>query len=167
MEKQNFEPGRAAPDRPATPGFQLPDDAPAQIRAFFRLWSSRWLGDLPQADAFDIAALSADYPLLVCVGVRSEDQSLFWRHVAATRGWPFKAPVANRPVALTSPIPTESRMLLAFKEALASGLPDYSRITSWMHGGETVSVARLVMPVAARPGRELLALWEVVQTGSD
>lgn len=167
MEKTKSELGSETSDMAIAPEFQLPDDAPAQIMAFFELWKGRGSGLVPQAEAFDFSELCMEYALLARVGMKSEDQSLFWREVAESRRWPFKAPLANRPIVDSSPTPTETRVLLAFKEALASGLPEYSEITSWMHGGETVSVARLVVPVATQWGRELLALWEVVQPGSD
>lgn len=55
------------------------------------------------------------------------------------------------------------RVINAFEETLASGIPDYFETTSWWHGGRTVSLARLVAPLAADAGRELIALWEVME----
>lgn len=163
MENQNSDREYDTLDMADASGFRLADDAPAQTRAFFELWRSRRSGGVAQADAFDISALSGEYPLLVRVAQNTRDRSLFWRDVAATKRWPFKMPLVNRPVVDVSPTPTETRVLLAFNEVLASGLPNYSEITSWMTDGETVSMVRLVVPVETPSGRELLALWEVVQ----
>ena len=57
-------------------------------------------------------------------------------------------------------------MVNAFKETLESGIPDYFETTSWLQGGRTVSLARLVAPIAAGAGRELIALWEIMEPPS-
>ena len=134
--------------------FQLPDKAHPRIREFHGLWLEKAKDGLPQSSDFDIGALSSEYPLLARIGVEGAERQLVWRDIAATKSWPFGPPVP--PLSI-------KRVINAFEETLASGVPDYFETTSWWHGGRTVSLARLVAPLAAGAGRELIALWEVME----
>jgi hypothetical protein len=143
--------------------FQLPDDAHPRLREFHDLWLEKAQGGLPKSSDFDIGALSNSYPLLALIGVEGPDRQLVWRDFAATQHWPFGPPVRNRPVLESVPPLSIKRVITAFEETLESGIPDYFETTSWWHGGHTVSLARLVVPLAAEAGRELIALWEVME----
>lgn len=143
--------------------FQLPDKAHPRIREFHGLWLEKAQDGLPQSSDFDIGALSSEYPLLARIGVEGPERQLIWRDFAATKPWPFGPPVKNRPVVESVPPLSIKRVINAFEETLASGIPDYFETTSWWHGGRTVSLARLVAPLAADAGRELIALWEVME----
>ncbi|MDP2120334.1 MAG: hypothetical protein Q8K28_10560 [Hoeflea sp.] len=123
-------------------------------------------GALPDASHFDVGQLSADFPLLARIGAMGPDQKLHWRDFTDAEHWPFGPPVRDRPVAETIPPLSIKRVVSAFRETLESGIPDYFETTSWMHGGRTVSLARLVAPIAAGAGRELIALWEVMEPPS-
>ena len=143
--------------------FQLPDKAHPRLREFHGRWLEKAQGGLPQSSDFDIDALSNAYPLLARIGVEGPERQLVWRDFAATQHWPFGPPVKNRPVLECVPKLSIKRVITAFEETLASGIPDYFETTSWLHGGHTVSLARLVAPLAAGAGRELIALWEVME----
>ncbi|KJS08870.1 MAG: hypothetical protein VR78_17235 [Hoeflea sp. BRH_c9] len=143
--------------------FQLPDKTPERIRSFHDLWLAKAGGGLPQSSEFDLPALSADYPLLARIGVEGPEKKLIWRELAATELWPFGPPVENGPVAESVPALSVKRVADAFRETLESGIPDYFETTSWFHGGRSLSLARLVAPIAAGAGRELIALWEVME----
>ncbi|WP_394688698.1 hypothetical protein [Hoeflea sp.] len=144
-------------------GFELPDFASAQIRAFYDLWKGRQDAGLADAAAFDVSALGKDFPLLVRVARNQKDKSLFWRDVSPNRRWPFSAPVLNRPVSDLQPKAIQTRVLLTFNKVLETGMPECAEITSWMGYGQTVSLVRLVVPVEGSADRELLALWDVVK----
>ncbi|MBC7283765.1 hypothetical protein [Hoeflea sp.] len=120
-------------------------------------------GNLPDAADFDVATLGADYPLLARIGAEGPDAKLHWRDITQTQDWPFGPPVKDRPVAETIPPLSVKRVVSAFRETLESGIPDYFETTSWLQGGRTVSLARLVAPIAAGAGRELIALWEIME----
>ncbi|MCR9180962.1 MAG: hypothetical protein NXH71_12150, partial [Erythrobacteraceae bacterium] len=77
--------------------------------------------------------------------------------------WPFGPPVTGRPVQEAVPPLSIRRVMSSFRQTLSAGIPDYFETTSWMHGGRTVSLARLVAPLAAGAGRELIAFWEVME----
>ena len=154
-------------DRPDTPSsFELPDNAPARIRQFHDLWMEKAAGSLPDAAHFDLKVLGADYPLLARIGVEGPDRKLHWREFTEAPHWPFGPPVRDRPVAESIPPLSVKRVVNAFKETLESGIPDYFETTSWLQGGRTVSLARLVAPIAAGAGRELIALWEIMEPPS-
>ncbi len=149
-----------------SPCFELPDHAPARIRQFHDLWMEKAAGDLPDASHFDVASLSDDYPLLARIGAEGPDQQLHWRDITQTKDWPFGPPVKDGPVAESIPPLSVKRVVSAFRETLESGIPDYFETTSWLQGGRTVSLARLVAPVAAGAERELIALWEIMEPPS-
>jgi len=146
--------------------FQLPDKTPPRIRRFHDLWLAKAGGGLPQSSDFNLSALSADFPLLARIGVEGPDKKLIWRELAATERWPFGPPVENGAVTESVPPLRVKRVADAFQETLESGIPDYFETTSWFHGGRTLSLARLVAPLAAGAGRELIALWEVMEPPS-
>lgn len=150
-----------SPVRPAD--FQLPAGAPRRIRDFHALWLEKVGGDLPASTEFDVLDLSADYPLLVRIGVEGSSNELVWCEVASAECWPFKTPVKDRPVVESVPPLSVKRVINSFHETLESGIPDYFETTSWWHGGRTVSLARLVAPLSGAAGRELIALWEVIE----
>lgn len=143
--------------------FQLPVNASQRIRSFHEFWLAKAGGDLPLSSEFDLAALSDEYPLMARIGVEGPERTLVWREFSAGGTWPFGPPVKNGPVADSVPPLSVRRVLSAFKETLESGIPDYFETTSWLHGGRTVSLARLVAPIAAGAGRELIALWEIIE----
>ena len=143
--------------------FRLPDTAHPRIRKFYDLWRAKADKDLPRSSDFDLAALSAEFPLLARISVDKADETLVWRDLAATRRWPFGPPVEGRPVVEAVPPTSVKRVIGAYRETLASGIPDYFETTSWMHGGRTLSLVRLVAPLVADTGRELIALWEVME----
>jgi hypothetical protein len=144
---------------------QLSSKVHPRIRAFHDLWLAKAGQGLPDSSDFDVAALSAEYPLLARIGVDGDD-SLVWREVAAGQRWPFGPPVTGRPVQEAVPPLSIRRVMSSFRETLSAGIPDYFETTSWMHGGRTVSLARLVAPLAAGVGRELIAFWEVMEPPS-
>jgi hypothetical protein len=166
MDEPSTEPGSVALGAPDTTRFSLREDAPARIRAFYDLWVRLRAGGLPDGSAFDVATLSTDYPLLARIGVRRNDQRLIWLEVATAARWPFKMPAKGRAVLESVPSHSVTRVISAFHHTLSSGTPDYFETTSWMHGGSTLSLARLVVPVATRDGRELIALWEIMEPPS-
>ena len=143
--------------------FRLPDTAHPRIRKFYELWCAKAGKDLPKSSDFDLAALSAEYPLLARIAVDEPDETLIWRDLAATQAWPFGPPVEGRPVVEAVPPTSVKRVIAAFRETLASGIPDYFETTQWMHGGRTLSLVRLVAPLVAGAGIELIALWEVME----
>ncbi|MEQ8479443.1 MAG: hypothetical protein RIC18_02215 [Hoeflea sp.] len=143
--------------------FQLPDSAPERIRDFHALWLAKASGDVPDALDFDVGVLSAQYPLLARIGTAGAGSELVWRDVAEADHWPFGTPVKGRPVAESvPPLMSVTRAINSFEETLASGVPDYFETTSWLYGGRTSLMARLVAPLAVGDGRELIALWEVI-----
>ena len=143
--------------------FQLPAKVHPRIRTFHELWLEKAKGNLPECADFDLSGLSTAYPLLARIGVEGPEQTLVWRALAGTKRWPFGPPVAGRPVVESVPPLSAKRVTSAFRETLESGVPDYFETTSWLHGGRTVSLARLVVPLLASAGRELIALWEVLE----
>jgi hypothetical protein len=146
--------------------FELSAKVHPRIRSFHALWLEKANGKLPDSADFDVAALSTDYPLLARIGVEGPEQTLVWRELAVTKRWPFGPPVIGRPVAESVPPLSIKRVMNSFRETLVNGLPDYFETTSWWHGGRTVSLARLVAPLSAGVGRELIALWEVMEPPS-
>ncbi|WP_412049401.1 hypothetical protein ACK6D9_16940 [Hoeflea sp. Naph1] len=144
------------------PNFRLPDGAHPRICSFFGLWLDASDGDLPEATCFDVAALSVDYPLLASIGVDEPDKVLVWRRVSSKVRWPFGTPVSGRPVVESVPPLSVRRVMNSFTETLESGMPDYFETTSWLYGGSTRALSRLVVPVNAGAGRELIALWEIM-----
>lgn len=147
-------------------GIPLPRNVHPRIRSFHDLWIEKAGDGLPKSSDFVFSELSAEYPLLARIGVEGPDQTLVWLELAATGRWPFGTPVEGRPVMESVPPLSIKRVTASFRETLASGVPDYFETTSWMHGGRTVSLARLVAPVAAETGRELIALWTVMEPHS-
>lgn len=147
-------------------GFQLPAKVHPRIRTFHELWLEKAKGDLPDSADFDVSALSAEYPLLARVGVEGPEQTLVWRELSGMQRWPFGPPVAGRPIVETVPPLSIKRVTTSFRETLRNGIPDYFETTSWLHGGRTVSLARLVAPLVAGAERELIALWEVLEPPS-
>ncbi len=143
-------------------GFTLPAHAPKRICDFHTLWLEKAVGGLPDSTAFDVLGLSADYPLLARIGVEELKTGLIWLEVASAEFWPFKTPVKGRPVMESVPPLSVKRVISSFHETLESGIPDYFETTSWLHGGRTVSLARLVAPLSGAAGRELIALWEMI-----
>ena len=143
-------------------GFQVPDKAPPRIHEFHALWLEKAAGDLPLAADFDVEVLSERFPLLARIGVEGPDKTLVWREVASAQRWPFPTPVPDQPVVDSVPLPSVKRVMGTLEETLASGVPDYFETMSWLHGGRTLSLARLVAPVVADAGRELIALWEAM-----
>ncbi|WP_210165726.1 hypothetical protein [Hoeflea sp. BAL378] len=141
--------------------FELPANAPQRIRRFHDLWIEKGAGALPDASHFDVAELGADFPLLARIGV--DGQTLIWRDFVHTQSWPFGPPVKDAPVEGSVPPLSVKRVLAAFQETLESAIPDYFETTSWMQGGRTVSLARLVAPLTTGAGRELIALWEIME----
>ena len=144
-------------------GFELPAKAHPRIRAFNELWLERGKGNVPQSADFDLPALSKDYPLLARIGVEGPDETLVWRELADTKRWPFGPPIEGMPVMESVPPLSVKRVVNSFRETLVSGLPDYFETTSWLHGGRIVALARLVAPLAVDGGRELIALWEMIE----
>lgn len=145
--------------------FELPDSAPARIREFHALWLEKASGDVPDASDFDVGVLSAQYPLLARIGTAGADLELVWRDVAKADHWPFRTPVKGRSVAdSVPPLMSVTRAINSFRETLVSGVPDYFETTSWYYGGRTSLMARLVAPLAAGDRRELIALWEVMES---
>lgn len=148
---------------PPPSSFELPGHAPERIRRFHEIWLEKTDGKLPDASLFDVTELSADFPLLARICVEGPDQELHWRDLADHQKWPFGPPVKDRPVVEAVPPRSVKRVIAAFQETLESGIPDYFETTSWFHGGRSLSLARLVAPLAAGSGRELIALWEVME----
>lgn len=151
---------KGIPDNAPWSGFQLPESAGERIRAFHDDWLQAAESGMPPASRFDIAALSADFALLARIGLEEATETLVWREVAPAERWPFGRPVAGRSVAESVPPSSLNRAIASFRAAMETRMPDYFETTSWMHGGQTVSLARLVLPVAAAMDVELLALWE-------
>jgi len=118
---------------------------------------------LPASAEFDLAALSATYPLLARIGMDEAGKTLMWLDVAQAARWPFKTPVKDRPVVQSVPMPSIKRVIGAFQQTLSSGIPDYYETTSWGNGAQTVSLARIAVPVKGDLGPELLAYWEVLE----
>ncbi|MCY0147563.1 hypothetical protein OEG84_07505 [Hoeflea sp. G2-23] len=144
------------------PNFRLPDDAHPRICSLFELWLKACDGGLPDVTCFDVTALSAEYPLLARIGIDDPGRVLVWRELPANGHWPFGAPVSGRPVVESVPPLSVRRVMNSFTETLESGMPDYFETTSWMYGGRTRALSRLVVPVNAGAGRELIALWETM-----
>ena len=142
--------------------FLLPAGVHPRVDAFYSLWLAKCQGDLPTSSQFDIEALSTSYPLLARIGTDKSGATLLWLEVATEVLWPFKAPVRDCPVVQSVPVPSIKRVTAAFQQTLASGIPDYFETTSWSNQGNTVSLARLVVPVRGEQGAELIAYWEVL-----
>ena len=147
--------------------FELPDKAHPRLREFHGLWLEKARGGLPHISDFHIGTLSDTHPLLAHIGVEGPERQLVWRDLAASQPWPFGPPVKGRPVMESVPRLSIKRVINAFEETLASGIPDYYETTSWLHGGHTVSLARLVTPLVTETGREMIALWEVMEPPAD
>ncbi|WP_422370722.1 hypothetical protein [Hoeflea sp.] len=144
--------------------FQLPDSAPARIGDFHALWFEKASGHVPDASDFDVGVLSRQYPLIARIGTAGAGSELVWRDVAQADHWPFRTPVTGRPVAESvPPLMSVTRAINSFQETLTSGVPDYFETTSWLYGGRTSLMARLVAPLAVGEARELIALWEVME----
>jgi hypothetical protein len=147
-----------------TDAFQLPQTAPERIRDFHTLWFAKAWGGVPDASNFEVGVLSERFPLLARIGTAGPDLELVWGDVAKADHWPFRAPVKGRPVAESvPPLMSVTRAINSFRETLAGGVPDYFETTSWLYGGRTSLMARLVAPLSAGDGRELIALWEVME----
>lgn len=143
--------------------FQLPESAPERIRDFHTLWFAKAWGGVPDASDFDVGVLSARFPLLARIGTAGAGSELVWGDVAKVDHWPFGTPVKGRSVAESvPPLMSVTRAINSFEETLASGVPDYFETTSWLYGGRTSLMARLVAPLAVGDRRELIALWEVI-----
>lgn len=142
--------------------FELPESAPDPIRRFYKLWCAKALDGLPHSSDFDIAEMSAEYPLLARIGFGSDGRTLIWLELSSGQRWPFGAPQRNGPVADSVPPLSIKRVLGSFNEALSIGIPDYFETTSWLCNGHSMSLARLVVPLAANAGRELIALWHLI-----
>ena len=127
------------------------------------LWLGEAEGGLPASSQFDLANLSATYPLLARVGVDVSGKTLMWCDVANAVRWPFKTPVKNRPVVESVPNTSAKRVVAALNQTLTSRIPDYYETTTWRHGGETISLARLAVPVKGETGIELIASWEIIE----
>jgi len=143
--------------------FLLPADAHPRIAAFHALWLERCHGDLPDSSQFDVEMLSVKFPLLARVGMDATGKALMWLDVANAARWPFKTPVKNRPVIESVPLPSIKRVTAALHQTLENGIPDYYETTSWSNGGQTVSLARIAVPVKGELGPELIAYWEVLE----
>ncbi|WP_417416596.1 hypothetical protein [Hoeflea sp.] len=143
--------------------FRLPAGAHPRIEAFHALWQDKGQGDLPRSSLFDVATLDAQYPLLTRIGMDESGKSLMWLDVANAAQWPFKTPVKNRPVIESVPQTSIKRVIGAFKQTLASGIPDYYETTSWTDIGRTVSLARIAVPVKGEALTELMVYWEVIE----
>lgn len=147
--------------------FRLPDGAHPRICSFLKFWLNACDGGLPNSTDFDVTTLSAEYPLLACIAAVEPEQTLIWRDISAAARWPFGVPVKGRPVQESVPPLSVKRVLSAFRETLVNGTPDYFETTSWMYGGRSLSLARLVAPVMAGAGRELVAVWEILEPPSE
>ena len=143
--------------------FLLPAGVHPRIGAFYALWRRKSQGDVPDVAQFDLAELSETYPLLARIGMDPAGKTLMWLDVAAAGHWPFKTPVKDRPLVQSVPMPSIKRVIGAFQETLSSGIPDYYETTSWGNGGQTVSLARIAVPVKGELGPELIAYWEVLE----
>lgn len=142
--------------------FQLPEGVHPRIRSFYQLWLESGDGELPASDRFDIEALSKDYPLLASIGFEDADRTFRWREVAPGAQWPFKSPVKGRQVIDSVRAISVKRVLGTLRDVFDEGIPDYYETMSWMYGGRTRALARLVVPVAGTVGRELIVLWEAM-----
>ena len=149
--------------RIAPSDFLLPAGADPRIKAFHALWLEKCQGDLPESSQFDLDALSTDYPLLARVGMDASGEALLWLDVANAAHWPFKSPVKGRPVVQSVPLPSIKRVIAALHQTLTSGVPDYYETMSWVHGGHSVSLARIAVPVKGETGPELIAFWVVLE----
>jgi hypothetical protein len=143
--------------------FLLPAGVHPRIDAFHALWMEKSQGGLPAASEFDLDRLSVDYPLLGRIGLDEAGKTLTWLDVASTVPWPFKTPVKHRPVIQSVPPTSIKRVVSTLQQTLVSGVPDYYETTSWSNGGNTVSLARIVVPVRGETGPELIAFWEVLE----
>jgi len=143
--------------------FLLPAGVHPRIDAFYSLWLEKCQGDLPASFQFDLEVLSVNYPLLARIGMDTSGKALLWLDVATDAFWPFKTPVKDRPVVQSVPVPSIKRVIGALQLTLTSGIPDYHETTSWSHGGTTVSLARIAVPVKGEQGPELIAYWEVLE----
>lgn len=141
--------------------FRLPGGVRPRIGRFYALWLEKGQGQLPAVSQFDLAALSANYPLLARIGLDASGKTLMWREVASTVQWPFKAPVPDGPLIVSVPQPSVKRVVAGFTHTLTSGIPDYHETTCWVEGDPT-SIARLSVPVIGESGRELIASWELL-----
>ena len=115
---------------------------------------------MPTSSNFNISTLSADYPLLASIGVDEPGHILVWRDLAASEPWPFGPPIKGLPVTHCVPPQNIKRVTTTYWETLATGIPDYFETTSWMYGGHTMALARLLVPVVAEAGRELIAVFQ-------
>lgn len=143
--------------------FRLPAGSHPRIEALHALWLDKGQGDLPASSQFDVAALSAQYPLLTRIGLDASGKSLMWLEVANAVRWPFKTPVKNRPLIESVPQPSIKRVVGALKQTLTGQIPDYHETTCWMDGGHSVSVVRLALPVRGETGPEVIASWEIIE----
>lgn len=143
--------------------FLLPAGVHPRIDAFYALWSESCPGGLPDAAQFDLTSLSSSYPLLARIGMDAAGKTLMWLDVAHAGHWPFRTPVKDRPVLQSVPAPSIKRVAAAFQQTLSSGIPDYYETTSWSNDGQTVSMARIAVPVKGISGPELIAYWEVLE----
>jgi len=143
--------------------FRLPSDAHPRIEALHALWLDKGEGDLPASSQFDLAVLSAQYPLLARIGMDASGKNLMWLDFANAVQWPFKAPVKNRPLIESVPLSSIKRVVAVFKQTLTGQVPDYHETTCWMVGGHFVSVVRLALPVRGEAGPEVIASWEIIE----
>lgn len=149
-----------------TAQLRLPDAAHPRIGSFYRLWQQFGKGDVPEASAFDLRRLSADYPFVARIGARGPDFELIWHEVTDQDIWPFSTPMTGEPLLGMAPQSAVARVVSALHRTLSSGVPDYFETTSWMYDGRTLSIARLVVPVAVPSGRELILVWETLEPPS-
>ena len=118
---------------------------------------------MPAASQFDLAVLSAQYPLLARIGMDESGKTLLWLDVTNAVRWPFKTPIKNRPLIDSVPQPSIKRVVGAFKQTLTSGIPDYYETTSWIEDGRAISLARIAVPVIGLSGHEVIAFWEGIE----
>lgn len=166
METNGRDPDTETFEANAILQLRLPAAAHPRISSFFRLWQQIGKGGVPEASAFDLMRLSADYPFVARIGARGPDFDLIWHEVTDQDIWPFSTPIAGEPLVGMAPHSVVARVISALHRTLSSGVPDYFETTSWMYDGRTLAIARLVVPVAVPSGRELILVWETLEPQS-
>ncbi|PWV95367.1 hypothetical protein DFR52_11218 [Hoeflea marina] len=145
--------------------FSLPAGAPLAAKAFVALWhASRAHDRPPPAESFDLADLGGTYPYLARICERGGDYGpggdLIWAECATMASWPFARPVIGKPLSESLPAHSVRRVQAAFREVIATGMPSYFEITTWLHDGSELALGRLAVPVEGALGSvDLLALW--------
>jgi hypothetical protein len=149
--KANSEPGYEALDMADTSGFQLPADAAPRANQSFLRALEKPLDPGRASEPIRSTSLCAeqDYPLLVRRSVRGQMiETVLARscHQPKTgrsrRRWPTGR------LRFMSPTSTEARVIWRSKKRFGKRGAGLFRNISWMHGGETVSMA----PGGARRG---------------